>query len=383
MEGIQGTDLPVQFGGKVKDFDGKQYVKPRKSIKVMCREIQIGYTAATLALDEAGIAKGTVDPDRIGVVFGSEMLNCDLVELSAGYRKCVVDGEIHADLWGASAMSDLYPLWMLKYLPNMTACHVAIAVDARGPNNSITLDEASSLLALIEAASVIERGHTDVMVAGGCGTRAEIGRLMYRGDQLFSHRSDDPEAASRPFDLNRDGGVVGEGAGAFVLESREHAEARGAKILARIVGWGRGFEACPDQLPGKGDNIRASIASSLETTGLKAADIGHVNAHGSSQVVRDRIEAQAIADCLGDVPVTAPKSFFGCLAAGTGAVEMAASVMGIEKGAVPFTLNYETPDPDCPINVIHGQSMPITNPTAMILSHADMGQAVSVIITAA
>ena len=109
-----GTALPVRFGAEVKDFDGKQFVKPRKSMKVMCREIQIGYSAAMLAVEDAGLQPGDVEPDRYGIIFGSEMLYCELDEMAAAYRKCVVDGELRPDRWGASAMSDLYPLWMLK-----------------------------------------------------------------------------------------------------------------------------------------------------------------------------------------------------------------------------------------------------------------------------
>ena len=175
---VQDSDLPVKFGGEVKDFDGKKYVKPRKSLKVMCREIQTGYSASLLALDDAGLEQGDVESERMGVVLGSEMFYCELDELADAYRKCVIDGQIHAELWGEGAMSDLYPLWMLKYLPNMVACHIGISHDARGPNNTITLGEASSLLAISEATRIIERGHADVMIAGGAGNRLNLTGMM-------------------------------------------------------------------------------------------------------------------------------------------------------------------------------------------------------------
>lgn len=377
-----GSNLPVQFGGEIKDFDGKLFVKPRKSIKVMCREIQIGYTAATLALEDARIAAGQIDPDRIGVVLGSEMFYCDLDELAAGYRKCMVDGEVKPELWGEGAMSDLYPLWMLKYLPNMTACHIAIALDARGPNNTITLDEASSLLAVIEAARVIQRGQADVMISGGGGTRINLTRILYRGDREWSHRSENPQAASRPFDLQRDGGVIGEGAGALILESRRHAEARGATILARLSGCGCGFEPGAYTRPGAGTGsaVRHSIRAALREAGLSPQDIGHVNAHGTSMIDRDRMEAAAIRDCLGDTPVTALKSYFGCLAAGSGAVELIGSVLALVEGRVPHTLNYEFPDPACPVNVIRDQPQPTDRRTAVALNQTETGQAAAVVI---
>ncbi len=380
LSGTTGTDLPVQFGAEVRDFEGKKYVKPRKSIKVMCREIQTGYSAASLALDDAALTPGAVDPDRFGVVLGSEMFYCDIQELADAYRKCVVGGQLHAEMWGEGAMSDLYPLWMLKYLPNMVACHVAIAQDARGPSNTITLDEVSSLLALIESVSVIERGAADVMITGGSGTRTNLTRILYRGDVQLSHRHDDPQAACRPFDAGRDGGVIGEGAGAFVLERREHAEARGATILASVRGFGRGFEFVDRPLGERGAGVRQSILGALQSAGLEPSQIGHVNAHGASMVKEDQIEAQAIRACLGDVPVTAPKSYFGCLGAGAGAVEMACSVLAITQGLVPPTLNYQQPDPACPVNVIHGDPLPSDNQNALLLNQAETGQTAAVIL---
>ena len=375
-----GTDLPVRFGGELKDFDAKQFVKPRKSLKVMCHEIQVGYSATMLAMEDAGLKQGDVDPDRLGVVLGSEMFYCELGELADAYRKCVVDGEIQPELWGEGAMSDLYPLWMLKYLPNMVACHAAISLDARGPNNTITLDEVSSLLALIEAIGIIQRGAADVMLAGGIGTRVNLTRMLYRGDGAWSHRNDDPVRACRPFDAERDGGVIGEGAGAFVLERREFAEARGAKILARVSGFGRSFESVRDQRPMPGIGTRNSIQAAIRSSELVAGDIGHVNAHGSSMVEHDRMEAHAIRDCLGDVPVTALKSYFGCLGAASGAVEMAASVLAVVEGLVPATLNYEHPDPECPVNVIHGQPLRVENRTALLLNQTETGQTAALVI---
>lgn len=376
----QGTALPVQFGGEIKNFDGKQFVKPRKSLKVMCREIQIGYSAAVLTLQDAGLTSGSVDPDRFGVVLGSEMFYCDLDELADAYRKCVVDGQLRPEMWGAGAMSDMYPLWMLKYLPNMPACHIAIAEDARGPNNTITLDEVSSLLALIESVCYIERGAADVMIAGGQGSRVNLTRIMYRGDTYWSHRNDEPQRACRPFDAQRDGTVIGEGAGAFLLESREHAAARGATMLARVLGFGRSFEHMPEQHTAGPDGICRAIEEALASAGLAPEDIGHVNAHGSGTIAGDRFEAEAIRRCLGDVLVTAPKSYFGCLGAGTGAVEMAASVLAIATGTVPATLNYEFPDPACPVNVIHGQPLPCEKRTALVLNQSETGQTAAVIL---
>ena len=149
--------LPVPIGGEIVDFEPKKLVKPRKSLKVMSRDIQLGFVAADMAREDAGLGVDTVDPDRMGVVFGADMIACDIYELVPPYGKCLESGEFHMQDWGPKALPELFPLWMLKYLPNMPACHIGIKHDARGPNNSLVQGEASSLAALVEAARLIER----------------------------------------------------------------------------------------------------------------------------------------------------------------------------------------------------------------------------------
>lgn len=376
---VTGTGFP--FGGEIHDFDAKDFVKPRKSLKVMSREIQFGVVAASLAMTDANLAAGAVDPERLGVVFGADMMHCELEEVANAYRRCSADGGFDRRLWGRCAMDEIYPLWMLKYLPNMPACHIAIAHDARGPNNSHALGESSSLTAVAEAARIIERGAADVMIAGGASSR--IHPIVWARSPLLpvSRREDDPTKISRPFDAQRDGFVNGEGAGALVLESRRHAEARRAKMLARIAGAGGSFEPAANGKPLAGDATRRAIGAALRSAGLAASDLGHVNAHGLSTVADDRAEAHAIRDLLGDVPVTAPKSYFGNLGAGTGAVEMAVSLLALEKGMVPVTINYEQPDCDCPVNVVDREPLAGRSPSAMILNQSATGQSVAVVIT--
>ncbi len=378
---LQGTEMPVRFGGEIIDFDGKLYVTPRKSLKVMSREIQIAFSAAAMATQQAGITSEALEPDRFGVVFGSEMSYGPPEELIDVYQHCKVDGKIDPGLWPEQAMRKNFPLWMLKFLPNMAACHIGIAYDARGPNNSITHGDVSSLLAMTEALHIIRRGHADVMIVGGFGARLNLTQLQYRGDANLSHRENDPAAASRPFDADRDGMVNGDGAGALVLERREHAERRGATVLATVRGVGDSFEPRLTPKPATGIAIRRSIQHCLADAGLAADQIGHVSAHGVSTIHDDPLEAQAIRDCLGDVPVTAFKSYFGNLGAGCGAVETVASVLALQHNEVPRTLNYETADPECPVNVVRGESLVGAKPTAMILSQAGTGQAAAIILS--
>jgi len=374
------TSLPAPFGGEVTDFDPKQYVRPRKSLKVMSREIQMAFAAADLACVDADIEKNPVDPERLGVIFGSDLAPCELSEITGAFHACMVDGKFDFRRWGVAAMPTMYPLWMLKYLPNMPACHIGIAKDARGPNNSITLDDVSSLSALAEAARVLERGQADMIIAGGVGSRIHP-MLMIRFSAMgLSRRSDDPVGACRPFDALRDGMVLSEGAGSFVMETRHSADARGVPILARVLGYASAFEPTRNGQGLRGTAIRRVIVGALAEAGLAPNDIGHVAAHGVSGLIDDQIEAEAIRDTLGDVPVTAPKSYFGHLGPASGALETIVSVLSLQHGMVPATLNYEEPDPRCPINVISGQPMLSECPTALILSYTRHGQAVAVVL---
>ena len=381
LELFNGSDLPTPIGADVRDFDPKQFVRPRKSLKVMSRDIQLAFAAADMAARQAAIA-GTVDPERLGVVFGADMIACDLSEIHPAFAKCMVDGRFDFSRWGETAMSEMFPLWMLKYLPNMPACHVGIAQDARGPNNSLTMGDASSLAAVAEAYRVLERGQADAMIVGGVGCRLEPAIWAYHRAYELSSRVDEPAAALRPFDADRDGMVLGEGAGVVVLEERRHAESRGAPILARIAGLAGCFEPRSAGNKPKGTAIGRSIAAALERAGLGAADIGHVNAHGLGTSVDDRIEARAIRDALGDVPVTALKGFFGNLGAGSGAIEIVATVLALLNGEVPPTLNYHKPDPECPINVICDEPMPIRRPTALVLSQSRIVQSMALLLAA-
>jgi 3-oxoacyl-[acyl-carrier-protein] synthase II len=372
--------LPVPFGGKIENFDPKQYVRPRKSLKVMNRDIQLGFAAADMACVDAGLHKNPPDPDRFGVMLGTDMMPCDLDELVAVYRSCIVNGRFELSRWGQAFGADMFPLWMLKYLPNMPACHVGIAQDARGPNNTITLGDVSTLSAIREAVRVLQRGQADVLIAGGVCSRihpALWGRHQVMGQ---SQRHHDPAGASRPFDAQRDGIVNSEGAGAVILETQSRAQERGAKILARVLGCAAAFEPRRKGQPLLGTAIRRAIVAALQAANITPPDVGFVAAHGASTVEDDQIESQAIHETLGDVPVTAPKSYFGHLGAASGSLEMVLCILAFQHGLIPPTLNYEHPDPQCPINVVHGRPLPLNHPTALILSHSPQGQAVAVVL---
>ena len=373
--------LRTPYGGQIPDFDPKVYVRPRKSLKVMSRDIQLGFAAADLAMGDASLASGGVEPERFGVVFGADMIYADIEDLELTYRRAFQGGRFDFGMWSEAIQEETHPLWLLKHLPNMTASHIAIAHDARGPNNSIVLGDVSSLLAIGEAAS-IRRGWADVMLTGGTGCRLHPTALVARGEAVLTRSFDDYRQVCRPFDRDRDGMLDGEGAAVFVLESREHAERRGARIRGQLLSAASRCEPRAPQRPRTGSSLRLAIRAALGAAGLTPDQLGHVKAHGSGTPETDRIEAAAIAAECGTVPVTAPKSFFGHLGAGAGAVELAASVLGLEAGLVPPTLNYDTPDPLCPVNVVHGGPLGGRPGTALAVNLCSMGQVAAVLVAA-
>jgi 3-oxoacyl-[acyl-carrier-protein] synthase II len=381
VKSLQDAGWIAPWGGEVLDFEPKEYIQPRKSIKVMSREIQLAAAAAEMAWQDAGLAEANIDPERFGVIGAAGLLYCELDELHRPFEEWSKQEDFDIHRWSKLAMGEMYPLWMLKYLPNMPACHIGIRYDARGPNNTIAEGDVSSLLAVAEAADVIRRDHADVMIVGGTGSRINITDIMWHaGARVSRDGAGDPAAVCRPFDLRRSGMVYGEGAAEIVLESRDHAERRGVRPLARIAGAATRFETSAESQQPTGDAIARAIKAALAAAKVESFHIGHVNAHGNSTLEDDRAEAQAIRRTLGDVPVTAPKSFFGNLGHGSGMVELAVSLVSLAGGAIPPTLNYETPDPDCPVNVV-ADARAAESKTFVKLNHSTTGQAAAVVVT--
>ncbi|MCH5376150.1 MAG: beta-ketoacyl-[acyl-carrier-protein] synthase family protein, partial [Planctomycetes bacterium] len=357
-----------EFSGKIEDFgelasDQKRTI--RKGLKVMCREIQMGVAAAQLALQDAGLKTGVYDVDRTGAVYGSDYIMTEPEEFTEGVRSCLTEErQFDFSRWAVDGLPKVTPLWLLKYLPNMPASHIAIYNDLRGPNNSVTLREASSNLAVSEAYCTIVRGNADIMLAGATGTRLHPLRTVHVTMQEEVAAGDGPpEQVSRPFDLNRRGMVLGEGAGAIVLEELRSAESRGVEILGEVVGYGSSAVMNRD---GKGDIKQALsnvIVQVLRKAGVNPQNVGHIHAHGLSTRLDDAHEAAALNGIFGTegrcVPVTAAKSYMGNLGAAGGLVELIASLLAMQHGQLFPVLNFETPDPDCPITVVRdGDTLP-------------------------
>lgn len=356
------------FSGAIADFgslDKEQTRSIRKGCKVMCREIQMGVAAAQRALAQAGLAAGSYDVDRTGVVFGSDYILSGPDEFVDAIAGCVeADGRFVFEQWAAHGLPKITPLWLLKYLPNMPASHIAIYNDLRGPSNSLTMREASAHLAIGEASQIIARGAADTIVAGATGTRVHPLRTLHV--VLQEEIADDGELAPgqvcRPFDLHRRGMVLGEGAGALVLEALDTARARDATILGEVVGSGSSA-----RMDGRGvGDLRSAVESALRQTlrnaRLAPDDVGHVHAHGLSTRRSDAAEAQAIHHVFADravpVPVTALKSYVGNTGAGCGVLEVIASLLAFHHHRLFPVLNFATSDPDCPVAVVRSDDVP-------------------------
>jgi len=373
------------WGAETPDIRARDYVKPRKNIKNMSRDIQLGYIAAIHALEHAGLTVNSetpsVPPERLGVVFGSDLIGLELDELTDAFRACQNGDKIEFSRWGTEALPKIFPLWMLKYLPNLVAGQMAIAFDARGPNNTVTLRRCSGLAAISEAARTIERGQADVMICGGTGNRMNpLFLARSKTHNLVPATAGDAESHPRPYDANRHGTVLSEGAAALVIESRETADARGAKPFARILGFSSTFEPSVYQKPQTGRAIRAAIRQAMRDANCKPEELSHVNSDGIGGIWEDRVEAEAIHDELGDVPVTAPKGHFGDVGSGSGTMELIASLLGLQKNTIPPTLNCDNIAPDCPIRVVHGSPQPSQKTKALSLNHTRVGRSVAMVV---
>lgn len=375
------------FRGRIEDFghlNPVQHRAIRKGLKLMCREIQMGVAAAQRALSDAGSGIGQYDPERTGVVFGCDHIVTLPEEFTSAVARCM-DRERGFEFqeWGRKGLAAVTPLWLLKYLPNMPASHVAIYNDLRGPNNSLTYREASANIALGEAAAKIRRGLAELMVAGATGSSlAPLRSIQLAVHSPWAQNGDDPSMACRPFDRDRSGSVGGEGAAALVLEGLAEAQARGARIYGEVLGHGSSLVIDRDSVA---DIRRASanaMRAALDSAGLRARQVGHVQAHGAASRQGDIDESRAIQDVFGPppaVPVTAAKSYFGNLGAGGGCVELIAGLLALRQQRLFPVLHCTHPDPACPIQVVTTDGV-APGRTLLNLNYTPQGQASAVIV---
>ncbi len=361
---VDASEYRCRHAAEVADFSAKDFVPKnyRKAVKVMARDTELAVAAAKLAVEDAGIVtKGyaeegaalTYAPARVGCQIGAGLINAEVPELSAALATATDDsGAFTLERWGTTGIGNLTPLWMLKYLPNMLACHVTIIHDARGPSNTLTCSQASGLLSIGESMRVIEQGRADACFAGGGESKINhMGLMRFElAREAAPTESGTPgESIVRPYDPAATGTVPGEGAGIVVLESAETASARGAEAYARVDGFGAG------QSPSRGDAARraegliAAINAALRDAGVGPDSIDAIVPHAAGVTHFDEEEAHALREVfgprLGSIPMVTITPAIGELSAGAGGVAVAVAAMALRHQSLPARLNAGHPAP--------------------------------------
>ena len=337
-----------RFAAEVKDFDPSGWLELKES-KRWDRFCQFGVIAAKQAVAHAGLTIDESNQHRVGTAIGSGVGGLLMMETQAHVLKDR----------GPDRVS---PFCVPMMIPNMATGLTAIALGAKGPSSAVATACAAGSNAIGDAYRLIQMGLADVMVAGGAESAiTPLGVAGFASAKALSFRNDDPSTASRPFDAERNGFVIGEGAGVIVLESLEHARARGAQILAEVVGYGMTCDAHHITSPTPGGVGGAeAMRLALKDARLEPEAVDYVNAHGTSTQANDSNETSAIKSALGDrayrIPVSSTKSMTGHLLGGSGGIEAVAAVLAIEHNLVPPTINYQNPDPACDLDVVPNQA---------------------------
>ncbi|HEX7972960.1 MAG TPA: beta-ketoacyl-ACP synthase II [Anaerolineales bacterium] len=367
------AEFKTRFAAEVKGFDGTALFGSREARR-MDRFTQFAVAASSQALQDSGLIINDQNRDRIGVVIGT-----GIGGLSTLFEQMQVFLER-----GPSRVS---PFLVPMMLPDTAAGMVAIELGIRGPNMAIVTACATGTNAVGEAAEAIRRGAADVILAGG--SEAAITPIAMAGlgsTNALSTRNDAPEQASRPFDLHRDGFVMGEGAGVLVLESLEFAQARGADILAEVLGYGASCDAYHITAPAEnGSGAALCMRRALDNAGLGLADIDYINAHGTSTLLNDKSETAAIKTVFGEqaykIPISSTKSMTGHLLGASGALEALICVKVLQESALPPTINYETPDPQCDLDYVPNHARPLQVNHVMSNSFGFGGHNATIIIS--
>ena len=369
---FDSSALPCRIGAEVKNFCITDHIPP-KLARETDRFMHFALVAAAEALNGSGLQMGSVDPYRVGVVFGT----------SAGGLTTVADAQTN---FMSSSKYRVHPHFMSKMLPNLAAGHIAIRHGLKGPSLTIATACATGTDVVGIAMSLLQTGVADVILAGASDSL--YCQLVFAGlcsARAMSTRNDEPARASRPFDFHRDGMVMGEGGGAVVLESLDHASRRNAPIWGELIGYancGDGFHTMAPQPDGKGEIY--CMRQALASAGLELHEIDYINAHGTSTPQGDRVETLAIKEVFGprsyQLPVSSIKGATGHMIAAAGIVELVASLHAINHGLVPPTINYEEADPECDLNYVPNSAEHFPVSTVMSNSFGFGGQNACIII---
>ncbi len=382
-----GFDTRIAAEVDAASFDGASWVEPRKLVKLMSRAALFAVAAAAMARRHAGLNPGDVDPERVGVSLGAGGMGpTDLDLLATQAQAFTESGHVAGNgHWNIPAFAQAFrrltnPLATLRGLPNLAAAQVAIQQDARGPNNTLTTNCTAGSQAIGEGLRMIQRGDADLVFAGGTDAMVNpVGVIGFSLLGTLSKRNDEPRRASRPFDRDRDGFVIGEGAGIVILERESVARARGARVLAELAGYGVTCDAyrITDERPDASGASRA-IRLCLRDAGVSPEDVGYVNAHGTGTTMNDVIETRAIKEGFGphaaQLAISSTKSMVGHMLAAAGAVELIASLAGLTGEFFPPTINLDAPDPACDLDYVPQTARPARFDAAVSNSFGFGGQ---------
>jgi 3-oxoacyl-[acyl-carrier-protein] synthase II len=355
---FDASNFPTKISAEVRGFDVSEVGEDTEVWKLRGRHTKFAIGAAKKAVVDSGIEDVSLDPTRFGVYLGSGEGQQDFDSFTRMMVSALKGDQFDLALFTKAGLEELHPVAELEQEPNMPAGHLAAAFNAQGPNSNCLTACAASSQAIGEATEIIRRGDADVMLSGG--THSMIHPFGVTGFNLLtalSTSNDHPTKASRPFDLNRDGFVLGEGAAMVILEELEHAKSRGAKIYGELTGYGSTADAfrITDTHPEGRGAIRC-IQMALADARLNLNQINYINAHGTSTSVNDKVETLAIKNVFGPqaykIPVSSTKSMMGHLIAAAGATELIICLLAIRDGVLPPTINYEHPDPDCDLDYI-------------------------------
>ncbi len=342
------SNFPTQIAGEVKDFDPLDYME-RKEARRMDRFVQFAVAATKMALQDAALDMEKEDPNRVGVYIGS------------GIGGLATWEEQHKVLLNKGPRR-VSPFFIPMMIANMAAGQVSIMTGAKGPTSAAISACATGTHSIGDAFKIIQRGDADVMIAGGA--EATITPMAFAGfcaARAMSTRNEEPQKASRPFDKERDGFVMGEGAGVLILESLEHAEKRGASIIAELAGYGMSSDAHHLTAPApEGEGACRAMQQAMKDAGLSPEEIDYINAHGTSTDLNDKFETMAIKNAFGEhaqrLAVSSNKSMIGHLLGAAGGVEAIATALTVKTGMIPPTINLETPDPECDLDYVPNQA---------------------------
>lgn len=369
---FNAEDLPSKIAGEVRDFNPEDYID-RKELKRLDRFTQFAVAATKMAFEDAQLDLSKIDPTRVGVILGSGIGGANTWE------------EQHTILLekGPRRVS---PFFIPMMIINRASGQTAMAFNLKGPNFTVVTACASGTNAIGEAFRVLQRGDADIIVSGG--TEASITMLSLAGFssmKALSTRNDEPTKASRPFDRDRDGFVIGEGAGIVILETLESALSRNARIYGEIVGYGSTADAYHLTQPApEGEGASRAMMASILDAGLKPEDVDYINAHGTSTPLNDKFETMAIKNTFGkhayELAVSSTKSMTGHLLGAAGAIEFIAATLAVYNDEIPPTINYENPDPECDLNYVPNKSIKRQVNVALSNSMGFGGQNASVVV---